>query len=154
MEYYGCNDYRDYLAHYGKKGMKWGKKKATSMNGVLIKSAEEKRYDKAKRGMLKAGTQFELNSKKPVTKKLIDGRVQRVDNKEREKDARRLEGNWRRNQDLLRTTEQGKKDQKAENRKRKADNFFRRFKNEKAKSTGYKAKTTKKKSAWYSFSNK
>ena len=24
-EYYGHNDYRDYLAHYGVKGMKWGK---------------------------------------------------------------------------------------------------------------------------------
>lgn len=28
MEYYGHNDWRDYhLAHYGKKGMKWGKSK-------------------------------------------------------------------------------------------------------------------------------
>lgn len=27
MEYYGNNDYRDYLAHYGKKGMKWKKRK-------------------------------------------------------------------------------------------------------------------------------
>lgn len=150
MEYYGNNDYRDYLAHYGKKGMKWGKKKKP---GILEKLADEKRYERAKNNMLKAGTQFAINSNKPVTKKLIDGRVQRVDNKEREKDARRLEGNWRRNQDLLRTTEQGKKDQKAENRKRKADNFFRRFKNEKAKSTGYKPKKAKK-SAWYSFSNK
>ena len=26
-EYYGRNDYRDYLAHYGVKGMKWKKKK-------------------------------------------------------------------------------------------------------------------------------
>jgi hypothetical protein len=151
MDYYGDNDYRDYLAHYGKKGMKWGKKKKP---GVLEKLADERRYERAKNNMLKAGTQLVMNRNKPVTKKLIDGRVQRVDNKEREKDARRLEGNWRRNQDLLRTTEQGKKDQKAENRKRKADNFFRRFKNEKAKSTGYKPKTTKKKSAWYSFSNK
>ena len=25
MEYYGNNDYRDYLEHYGVKGMKWGK---------------------------------------------------------------------------------------------------------------------------------
>lgn len=25
MEYYGNNDYRDYLAHHGVKGMKWGK---------------------------------------------------------------------------------------------------------------------------------
>ena len=25
MVYYGNNDYRDYLAHYGIKGMKWGK---------------------------------------------------------------------------------------------------------------------------------
>ena len=150
MEYYGNNDYRDYLAHYGKKGMKWGKKKKP---GVLDKLADEKRYERAKNNMLKAGTQLVMNRNKPVTKKLIDGRVQRVDNKEREKDARRLEGNWRRNQDILRTTEQGKKDQKAENRKRKADNFFRRFKNEKAKSTGYKPKKAKK-SAWHSYSNK
>ena len=25
MEYYGHNDYRDYIAHHGVKGMKWGK---------------------------------------------------------------------------------------------------------------------------------
>lgn len=41
MEYYGNNDWRDYLAHYGKKGMTWGKHKYTGIvNGEYIYGTE------------------------------------------------------------------------------------------------------------------
>lgn len=41
IEYYGNNDYRDYLMHYGVKGMKWGKRlkaKAYEVGGRLKES--------------------------------------------------------------------------------------------------------------------
>lgn len=36
-EYYGRNDYRDYLAHYGVKGMKWKKRKKRALTPREIK---------------------------------------------------------------------------------------------------------------------
>jgi NAD+--asparagine ADP-ribosyltransferase len=39
MEYYGNNDWRDYhLAHYGKKGMKWGKHVKLSPQEALLQA--------------------------------------------------------------------------------------------------------------------
>lgn len=38
MDYYGNNDYRDYLAHYGKKGMKWGKHVKLSPQEALLQA--------------------------------------------------------------------------------------------------------------------
>lgn len=38
MDYYGNNDYRDYLAHYGVKGMEWGKHKFGSIFYALAKA--------------------------------------------------------------------------------------------------------------------
>ena len=38
MDYYGNNDYRDYLAHYGVKGMEWGKHKFGSNFYALAKA--------------------------------------------------------------------------------------------------------------------
>ena len=37
-EYYGRNDYRDYLAHYGVKGMKWKKVKKRALTPEEIKA--------------------------------------------------------------------------------------------------------------------
>ena len=34
-DYYGNNDWRDYLAHYGVKGMKWRKHKKKDLNSAL-----------------------------------------------------------------------------------------------------------------------
>ena len=38
MEYYGNNDYRDYLAHYGRKGMRKGK----HLPGVILPDGRQK----------------------------------------------------------------------------------------------------------------
>lgn len=41
MDYYGNNDWRDYLAHYGVKGMKWRHHKYKDENGSINSSTYE-----------------------------------------------------------------------------------------------------------------
>lgn len=42
-DYYGRNDYRDYLAHYGVKGMKWKKRKRRSLTPEEIRAIRRNR---------------------------------------------------------------------------------------------------------------
>lgn len=42
-DYYGRNDYRDYLAHYGVKGMKWKKRKRRSLTSEEIRAIRRNR---------------------------------------------------------------------------------------------------------------
>lgn len=42
-DYFGRNDYRDYLAHYGVKGMKWKKRKRRSLTPEEIRAIRRNR---------------------------------------------------------------------------------------------------------------
>lgn len=59
MEYYGNNDWRDYLAHYGVKGMKWGEHKI-SLKDQAIQKIDELRERESIRG----NSGFYINKKK------------------------------------------------------------------------------------------
>lgn len=65
MDYYGNNDWRDYhLAHYGKKGMKWGKKK-TDYDMEQIEKLEMRRdNDAMRRPKELAGRTSEANARR------------------------------------------------------------------------------------------
>ena len=49
MNYYGYNDYRNYLAHHGVKGMKWGVRKQRATSGLRRQRRELTPQQKAQR---------------------------------------------------------------------------------------------------------
>lgn len=78
MEYYGNNDYRDYLAHYGVKGMEWGKHKFLKKNvrsfrrGVAVYNdmprAQFSLLNKTKKKLKKTLPQLEMPGKAKTNK--------------------------------------------------------------------------------------
>lgn len=83
IEYYGNNDWRDYLVlkHYGVKGMKWGKRKKRNTNNFINgdnnftagNSTERKKEDARK----KANSKF---NRRPIVGTRRLGRKKRIDN--------------------------------------------------------------------------
>ena len=68
MDYYGDNDWRDYhLAHYGKKGMKWGKKKTIQDKMYEQESADRREWLHSMAKSRKA-MQREINKDNPAAR--------------------------------------------------------------------------------------
>lgn len=78
-DYYGNNDWRDYLAHYGVKGMKWRKHKYTSnVNGEYQYSSVFNRLGEAADSLRKQGKSSVKSTRRALRRANVEGRLQRL----------------------------------------------------------------------------